>query len=1115
MFMAVGMAFAQKSITGTVLDGETGEPLIGVAVRVPGTTVGVLSDANGKFSVTLPQGQKNLSFSFAGMKPATIAAKPGMVVRLETDTRVMDDIMVIAYGTQKKSAFTGSAAVVSSEELGKIQATNAVDAIKGKASGVQIYNATGQPGSVPSIRIRGYNSILGSQSPLIVLDGSPYDGSMNDINPTDIESMTVLKDAASTALYGARGGNGVILITTKSAKKGKDAAITVDAKWGNNMKGSADYSRITDPAGYYETYYKGLYNYATNPNNGGLGAGKGMNATNAWKWANDNLISRAGGYGLGYNVYSVPTGQAMIGQNGKLNPNATLGNYVTGVDGETYYLYPERYDDEIYNNSLRQEYTVSATGATDKGTFYASANYLNMDGITYGSDYERFTGRLKADYQLKKWARLGGNMSYSHFNRNYLSNEGSSNSGNLFALHNMAPIYPIYYRDANGKIIFSEKAGINGYDYGDGSVLGFTRPYLSQSNPLSDNQLDTQENEGNTFNGTGTLDIFLPYGFTFTSINNVYLHENRYTSVTNPYFGQYASANGMVTKEHERSWSTNYQQRLDWHKTYGKHDIEVMAGHEYYRMYGYDLYYSMNNMFSQSNKELAGAVVAGSGSSTKSDYNTESWLTRAMYNYDERIYAQASFMRQGSSTFHPDHCWGSFWSASAGWMMSKEKWFNVSWIDELKLKASYGENGNDGISSYLYTNRYSIVNSNDAVSLVPSTIRENEEVTWEKNAKFNVGVDFSLFKNRIYGTVEYYRNVTNDLLSSVPFAPSFGYTSTYANVGNMLNTGVELDLHADVIRTKDFTWNVWANVTSNHNEITKLAEERKTMEVDGYHGYSSGNYFYTEGLSRYSYYANEYAGIYNEDTYKKTWTSEQIADDNGPAYDPAKAGMAMYYKNEYAKVPEYDADGNVKKDADGKIIYTDEIAKDGNDSKIVNRKYATVNYNEADMYILGDVLPDVYGGFGTNLTYKGFDLSVDFQYQLGGKVYDSEYASLMRLDAGYGFHTDLLNAWSSENANSNIPRLNVSDSYTASTSSRFLTSANYLSLSNITFGYTLPKSVLNKLNISKIRIYAVADNVYTWTKRKGLDPRQSPTGGSSGINYSSIRSISGGVSVTF
>lgn len=1097
MLMTASMAFAQKQVTGTVIDADSGEPLIGVAVRVPGTTTGIVTDANGKFSITIPAGQKNLDFSYMGMKPATVAARNGMVVRLENDTRVMEDVMVIAYGTQKKSAFTGSAAVVGADELGKIQASNAIDAMKGKAAGVQIYNATGQPGSVPSIRIRGYNSILGSQSPLIVLDGSPYDGSMNDINPTDIESMTVLKDAASTALYGARGGNGVILITTKTAKKGKDAVITVDAKWGSNMKGNADYDRITDPAGYYETYYNGLYNYAVNPNNGTVGAGKGLDANAAWQWANANLIDRTNGYGLGYNVYTVPTGQAMIGQNGKLNPAATVGNYVVGADGNTYYIIPERYDDEIYNKALRQEYTISATGATEKSTFYASANYLNMDGITYGSDYERFTGRLKADYQLKKWIRLGGNMNYTHFNRNYLSNEGSSNTGNIFALHNMAPIYPIYYRDANGKVIYNQNAGINGYDYGDGSVLGFTRPWLGQSNPLSDNQLDTQENEGNTFNGTGTVDLYLPYGFTFTSINNVYLHENRYTSVTNPYFGQYASSKGMVTKEHDRSWSTNYQQRLNWHQTYGRHDIEAMAAHEYYRMYGYDLYYSMNNMFSQDNKELAGAVVAGSGSSSMSDYNTESWLGRVMYSFDERVYAQASFMREASSTFHPDHRWGSFWSASAGWMISKEKWFNASWIDELKLKASYGENGNDGIGSYLYTNRYSIVNSNDNVSLVPSTIRKNEEITWEKNAKFNVGVDFSLLKDRVYGTIEYYRNMTNGLLSSVPFAPSFGYTSTYANVGNMLNTGIEVDLHADVIRTNDFTWNVWANITSNHNEITKLAEERKTMEVDGHWGYSSGNYFYTEGMSRYSYYTKEYAGIYNENTYKMTWNDDQVKNDNGPEYDPAMAGLAMYYKNDYAT----DEDGNV--------------VKDDGDNKVVNRKYATVKYNEADNYIIGDVLPDVYGGFGTNLSYKGFDFAVDFQYQLGGKVYDSEYQSLMGFDEGYGFHTDLLNAWSTSNPNSNIPRLSVGDSYSSSTSDRFLTSANYLSLSNITLGYSLPKSLLKNIGISKLRLYVVADNVYTWSKRKGLDPRQSPTGGSSGIYYSSIRSISGGISLTF
>ena len=601
LFLSLGMAMAQTTVKGTVISQDDGQPIIGAAVQVVGTKTGLLTNMDGEFTITLPAGKTQLQISYLGMVSQTVTAKNGMKVFLKSDAASIDEVMVVAYGTQKKSAFTGSAAVIGAEEINKVQVTNAVDALRGKAAGVQITNLTGAPGSTPTIRIRGVNSISAGNSPLIVLDGSPYDGSLNDINPADVESMTVLKDAASTALYGARGGNGVILITTKSAKKGKDAIVTVDAKWGANVRATPKYEVINSPAGYYEMWYQGLYNYAQDK--------LGYNAEQAWQYGNTAMFASGQNTSLEYNVYNVPQGQYLIGQNGKLNPNATLGNVVNG-----YYLYPDDWNDAIYSTGTRQEYTVSATGSTGKGTFYGSANYLSNDGITTASDYKRFTARLKADYQLKDWLKIGANMSYVHFDRNYLGNDGESgSSGNIFSLGYIAPIYPVYMRDADGNIIFDENSRLIRYDYGDRGSVGLVRPYLSQSNPISANQLDKRNSEGNTFNGTGTLEIRLPLGFTFTSINNVYMREWRFTSTTNPYFGQYANLNGQVTKEHERYWTYNYQQRLNWKQLFNKHDIEVMVGHEYYRMRDYDLYYYKNNQYSPENDELAGAVVAGSG----------------------------------------------------------------------------------------------------------------------------------------------------------------------------------------------------------------------------------------------------------------------------------------------------------------------------------------------------------------------------------------------------------------------------------------------------------------------------------------------------------------------
>ena len=461
-----------------------------------------------------------------------------------------------------------------------------------------------------------------------------------------------------------------------------------------------------------------------------------------------------------------------------------------------------------------------------------------------------------------------------------------------------------------------------------------------------------------------------------------------------------------------------------------------------------------------------------------------------MYNYDERYFAQASIVYEASSRFAPEKRWGTFWSLGGGWLINKEKWFNAKWVDELKLKASYGENGNDQIGAYRYINYYSIVNSQDQAALVPETLG-NPDISWEKNGKFNVGIDFSLWNGRLTGGIEYYSNITKDMLSYFTLPESFGYSGYYANIGDMRNNGVEIQLNGDIIRNKDLVWSAYANLTSNHNEITRLPEERKTQwTADGkYQGYKSGNFFYTEGESRYSYYTMKYAGVYNEETWEST---------GAEAYDPSHAGESLWYKYQY------------KKTDDG-------LELDANGNPVVDKLGTTLTYSEADYFIIDDVLPDVYGGFGTSVSWKGLDFSVDFQYQLGGKVYDSQYASLMSLGSrgGYGLHVDLLNAWSSENTSTDIPRLQYGDTYMAGASDRFLTSASYLSLQNITLGYTLPKNFTMKFGVQKIRFYAVADNVWVWSKRQGLDPRVSITGGSGQGYYSPIRTISGGLTVTF
>ena len=1052
LFLSLGMALAQTAVTGTVVSQEDGQPIIGATVRVVGASAGAVTDADGKFSISMPAGHNKLKVTYVGMVDQDVTVKGNSVrVVLVPDQTNLDEVMVVAYGTAKKSAFTGSAAVVKSDDIAKISSSNAMSALSGKVSGVQINSATGAPGQeIFSIRIRGISSINAGNDPLIIVDGAPYNGDINNLNQNDIASMTVLKDAASAALYGARGANGVVIITTKNGREGT-SSITVDAKWGANTRGVEFYNTVESPAGYYEAYYQSLKNYRTS---------LGDDAATAHRWALNNMFS--GGYDLGYNVYTVPEGQDFIGPNGKLNPNATLGR-VINVNGTEYLLYPDSWRDAAYQTGVRQEYNVTATGSNDKGSFYGSAGYLKNEGISIGSDYERFTGRLKADYQLRSWLKLSGNFNYAHYKANSLADDGGSTVGNVFMVKNMAPIYPLYIRDAAGNILQDSKTGLAMYDWGDGTVTGLTRPTMTGSNPIFANYFDKNQNEGNSLDATGTAEIRFLEDFKFTSANTVMLDETRFTYTNNPYYGQFAANNGSVQKAHVRTWAYNYQQLLNWHHLFDKHDVEVMLGHEYYRRRYYYLTASKNNMFSVFNDELAGAVNTGTMNSYTTDYNVEGWFGRVQYNYDNKYFGSLSYRRDASSRFHPDHRWGNFWSLGGAWIISKEKWFNAPWVDELKFKASYGEQGNDNIGSYLYTDTYSIVPSGDGAGVKPSSTKGNETITWEKNGNFNTGFEFSFFRGRLAGSIEYFYRRTSDMLAFFALPASSGWSGYYDNVGNMQNMGAEVELDGTLIRTKDFEWGLNLNFTAYKNEITSIAEKNKTQTVEGSEGYASGSYFYGEGESLYTFYMPKYAGV----------------DENG---------KSMFYK--------------------------DKLDENGN---IIGRE-TTTTPGEATYYLCGTALPWAYGGFGTRFSYKGFDLAVDFNYQLGGQIYDSDYAGMMGITSsgrGSAIHADLLNSWTEENPNTNIPKLIIDDTSTTTTSDRFLIGASYLSLQNLNFGYTFPTKMTSKVGIGKLRVYLTATNLWLWSKRQGLDPRQSITGDASSAYYSAMRTISGGISVTF
>ncbi|WP_273370467.1 SusC/RagA family TonB-linked outer membrane protein [Alistipes megaguti] len=1048
-------SFAQQvQVTGTVKD-NAGNPVAGATILVEGTTNGTTSNVDGSYSISAAS-DATLLVSFIGYQSQklAIAGKTRIDIVLKEDSQAIDDVIVVAFGTAKKEAFTGSAAVIKSDDIAKSQQSNVAQALAGKVAGVQLTNTSGQPGTSPEIRVRGFSSLNAGNGPLWIVDGMPYSGDLNNLNPNDIESMTVLKDAASNALYGARGANGVVMITTKKAKS-KEAVISFDAKWGVNSRAVKDYEYITDPAQFYEVHYDALKRYYLD---------SGYSEIQAHSLANQNLTASANDGGLGYMVYTLPEGQEFIGINGKVNPQATLGRRVV-YEGEEYYIQPDNWTDAAFRHSLRQEYNISISGSGEKTSVYASAGYLDNQGIAYNSDMQRFTSRLKVDYQAKKWLKMGANLNYSRFNYDQIDDGGASNSsGNVFAYTTtVGPIYPLYIRDGNGNIRYTED-GIMMYDYGHNA--GMERSIFTDSNALSDSRLDTSNAEGNAFNGTTYFDITFLKDFKFTFNAGVTLDETRSTSIMNPYFGQYKGEKGLIGKGHSRQFEYNTQQILNYTKQFGAHNLNVMVGHEYYNARSYSLSASKSHMLTQENDELSGAVIdKQSAGSSRSEYNNEGYFARVMYDYSSKYFFSASFRRDASSRFHPDHRWGNFWSLGGAWILSREDFMagTQEWLDNLKVKASIGSQGNDNIGNFQYTNTYTIENANGEVSTVFNS-KGSENITWETNSNFNAGVEFSFLRGMVTGGVEYFLRKTTDMLLSFPVPPSQGYSSYYANVGDMRNSGIEIELNYTPIRTDKIVWDINLNMTHLRNKITMLPQERRNKVVEGYGGYVSGTTFFGEGLPMYTFYMKKYAGVSSE-------------------------GESMWYMDET------DTDGNV-----------------------IGRT-TTTEYAKASDYLCGDPIPDLYGGFGTSLSCYGFDLSVAFTYQIGGLAYDSGYAAAMYSPAnkstGMNWHKDILNAWTPENSSSNIPRLQYEDQNQNGQSDRFLMNASYLNLQNINLGYTLPAKLSQKLGIDRIRIYLACENVYYWSKRQGFDPRYSYSGSTSQATYSPVRTISGGINLQF
>lgn len=1089
-----------RTISGTVLDAANDEPVMGATVMPIGGGQGVSTDVDGNFTITVPSSVKTLRVSCVGYHTSDVAVASGkMMIRLKSSTTELEDVIVIAYGQAKKSAYTGSASVIKADEIEGRLVTNAANALSGTAAGVQLLNSNGQPGVSPTIRIRGVGSINASAAPLYVVDGMPFSGDLSTLNTMDIESMTVLKDAASAALYGARGANGVILITTKGGREGK-AKVTFDARWGVNSPEIPNYQVVSQAGRYYELAYQAQYNSF-------ISAGYGDLAS--YNMANNALLagtsSAPGVFGAGYQVFTAPVGQNLIGTDGKLNPNATLG-YSNGVN----YFTPDNWRDETLQNGLRQEYNLAITGGNDRYTYYVSTGYLGDEGLIEGSNYNRLAARAATDYNAFKWLKVGTNLAYNYIKTGYPSAQTTSNSSsNAFAIANkIAPIYPMYIRNADGSLMMDNRYNRPVYDYGDGKYApGAIRNFMNKSNPASDLIYSNREYLMDILQAKAYATITPIDRLNVTGSVGYYLDNTRYHNVTSTQYGQMATYGGTAAQQFSRSSSLNLQALATYSWSIGEsNNFDALLGFESYESRSETLYvegqtlyqtgvFVINNTLNNSNRQSEGYT---------GEYATRGFFGRLNYDYQGRYFGSVSFRRDASSRFAPNKRWGNFFSLSAGWDIAKESFMQdqSTWLDLLKVKASYGQQGNDGIgNNYAYLDQYQITGV-DSWSDGVIVYKGNPDLTWETSHAINAGVDFSLWQSKLSGTVEYFSRKTSDMLYNKPVAPSNGYSSIPMNIGSMRNQGVEIELFYTPVRTKDITWTLNFNGTFIKNKIIALHPDLKGEMI-------SGRRILREGDSLYQFYLVQYAGVGQQ-----TRTMTQ----NGKEVVVERAGEPLFW----SRYVYTNSDGKWT-DANGVELDKDLQADGKNPSPVYSDAFTTIDYNQArqnNRQALGNSMPNFYGGFGTSLQLFGFDVSAQFAFQTGGKMYDAGYTAFMHRgssgDLGTNWHVDATRAWTPQNTNTNIPSLNSTGVYSLSSNDTDfgLISSNYLSLNNITIGYTLPSSLTKKWGIESIRVYGAADNVAVFSRRKGLDPRTSYTEGSM-TSYSAVRNISGGLKVVF
>ena len=1080
LFLSVGISLAQTKVTGTVVSYEDNEPIIGATIQVVGNAgIGTITDYDGNFTLDVPEGMKTLRITYVGMEPLEVAVSTKTLkIQLRSDVHTLDEVVVVAYGTQKKTSLTGSIQEVKSEAIELRPTSSVASALEGSVTGVQVNSTVGAPGEDPQIRIRGVGTVNGSSSPLYILDGVPYSGSISDLNPQDIESMSVLKDAASPALYGNRASNGVILITTKKGKQGK-MNITFDVKQGTYSRGIAEYDRL-GAREWMEAQW-------LNMKNNRMAAGD--DAATAGAYASKHLIADR----LQLNIFD-KADEALFTADGKLVSDARI----KGTYGEDLDWYKQ-----AIGHGYRQEYNFNANGATEKSDYLVSLGYLDEQGYLKTSGFDRLSARLSGNIQPADWLKVGVSLNATHQNFNAGYGTGNANTNPFNFCRKISPIYPVHAHDLTTGEYYLDGMGNLMYDGGsyidpDGQVV-HTRNQYPDRHIIWENQLNTDKIIRNTVNSIAYANIILPYNFTLSlkgSLNLSNDSENKYYSAV---IGDGKANNGRLRRTDVRQKNYTFQQQLHWRQEFGVHSVDALLGHESYKL-------TRNYMASGKDSEIVPNLtnlLNFTQFAQLYDYNDnyalESYLGRVRYGYDSRYNIEFSFRRDGSSRFAKNARWGNFWSTGASWVISNEKFMKqYDWVNYLKLRADYGEVGNDsgsGLYGYMALYQQDVHAGKGAyyISQLP-----NEDLKWETGQSWGVAIEGRLF-NKLNFNVEYFDRRNKDLIFNVYNPLSAGATDTTTpqsvttmNLGTISNHGVEISGDMDVYKSKNWSVNVGASITFEKNKVVKLPEQNRDGIIDG-------TKKIVEGMDRYQFYTYTWEGVNTKNglSLYKFNGDEYFFTDGGTTYgNPAGTEITGSQKNAVVVI-------------DGTPY-----------------SYLTT-YGKREFH--GSAMPTAYGSFNFSVSYKAFSLYTLFTYQLGGKVMDSNYQLLMNSQSTpTALHKDVLKGWTAEQATATdaidrngVPMLSDAPVIVSgleadlnSTSSRWLTSASYLILKNINLSYQLPKELVRKAGIENVMLTLTCENLFTLTSRKGMNPQQNFAGTQS-ATFVTPRIFSAGVNIKF